>query len=68
METDLRDFPDYHVIEHMVLESTNANSVNTIDNPNNVVPHNGGKTIIEDGMAKSVLNRLSWNVIRLGKK
>ena len=68
METDLRDFPDYHVTEHIVLESANAESVNTIDNPNNVVPHIGGKTVIEDGMAKSVLNKLSWNVIRLGKK
>lgn len=68
METDLRDFPGYCITEHVVLESVNADSVNTIDNPNNVVPHNGGKTVIEDGTAKSVLNKLSWNVIRLGKK
>lgn len=68
METDLRDFPGYSVKEHVVLESVNADSANTMDNPNNVVPHNGGKTVIEDGTAKSVLNKLSWNVIRLGKK
>lgn len=68
VETDLRDFPGYRVIEHIVLESDDPNAVNSLDNPNRVVPHTGGKTVIEDDMAKSVLNKLSWNVIRLGKK
>jgi alpha-N-arabinofuranosidase len=68
VETDLRDFSDYRVVEHLVLESADPNAVNTIENPFNVVPHNGGNTIIEDGTAKSVLNKLSWNVIRFAKK
>lgn len=68
VETDLRDFSGYTVIEHTVLESADADAVNTIDHPDNVVPHKGGKTVIEDGVLKSVLNKLSWNMIRLGKK
>jgi alpha-L-arabinofuranosidase len=68
VETDLRDFAGYKVIEHLVLENEDMKAVNTLENPTNVVPHKGGKTAIEDGTAKSVLNKLSWNVIRFGKK
>lgn len=68
VETDLRDFVGYKVIEHIVLENEDMKAVNTLENPMNVVPHNSGKTVIEDGTAKSVLNKLSWNVIRFGKK
>ncbi|MBN2049679.1 MAG: alpha-N-arabinofuranosidase [Spirochaetales bacterium] len=68
VETDLRDFPNYHILEHIVLESSDAEAANTIDNPNNVVPHREEKTVIEEGMVKAVLSKLSWNVIRLGKR
>jgi alpha-N-arabinofuranosidase len=68
VETDLRDFAGYQVIEHIVLESEDICAKNTLENPMNVVPHKGGKTVVEDNTAKSVLNKLSWNVIRLGKK
>ncbi len=56
------------MIEHIVLENEDRTAVNTLENPMNVVPHKGGKTTIEDGTAKSVLNKLSWNVIRFNKK
>jgi alpha-N-arabinofuranosidase len=68
VETDLRAFPGYEVIEHIVLENENRNATNTLENPFNVVPHNGGNTIVEDGTAKSVLSKLSWNVVRFGRK
>lgn len=67
-ETDLRGFAGYGVIEHIVLENEDKTAVNTLENPMNVVPHKSGKTVLEDGTAKSVLNKLSWNVIRFGKK
>ena len=68
VETDLRDFEGYKVIEHIVLENEDRKAVNTLENPMNVVPHKDGKTAIEDGTAKSVLYKLSWNVIRFGKR
>jgi len=68
VETDLRSFPGYDVIEHIVLEHQDKNARNTVDNPMNVIPHRGGNTTVDDGYAKSVLNKLSWNVIRFGKK
>lgn len=67
VETDLRAFPRYRVIEHIVLEHEDKNAVNTMENPMNVVPHKGGRSTVEDCVAKSVLNKLSWNVIRFGK-
>ncbi len=68
VETDLRDFPEYGVVEHIVLENSDINAVNTLSNPTNVVPHKGGKTSIDSGKAISVLNKLSWNVIRFAKQ
>ncbi len=68
VETDLRDFPGYRLIEHIVLENNDIKAVNTLENPMNVIPHKGGQTTVDSGKASSVLNKMSWNVIRLGKK
>ena len=67
MEADMRDFDGYQLIEHLVLEHEDMKAANTREKPFDVVPHNRGKTTIEDGKAKAVLSKLSWNVIRMGK-
>ncbi len=68
VETDMMGFSGFDVLEHIVLEHEDRNAVNSPENPFNVVPHKGGQTTVDDGKAKSVLNKLSWNVIRFGKK
>jgi alpha-N-arabinofuranosidase len=65
LECEMRGFESYRVLEHIVLESQNLKAANTKENPFNVVPHTGGKTVIEDGKVKASLPKLSWNVIRL---
>lgn len=67
LEMDIRDFKGYHLFEHLVLEHEDIKAVNDKNNPFNVVPHNRGITSIEDGKASIILNRLSWNTIRLRK-
>ena len=65
LSIDLQGFGNYKLIEHIVLENEDIKAVNEVGNPFNVLPHNGGKTVCEDRIIKSMLNRLSWNVIRL---
>lgn len=67
LEIDARDFKDYRVFEHIVYECDDVTAVNNAQNPDNVLPHKGGKSGIEDGHVKAILNKLSWNVIRLKK-
>ena len=67
LETDIRDFADYKVIEHITMEHEDVKAVNTKENPMNVCPAKSVNSVIEDGKLMSVLNKLSWNVIRLGK-
>ena len=64
LEIDLRDFANAKLIEHIVLENDDMKAVNTLENPNNVVPHKNGKTRIDGDMATATLNKHSWNVIR----
>jgi len=63
-EIDLRDFNKVELIEHIVLENDDMKATNTVDNPNNVVPHNKGITKINSASAVATLNKHSWNVIR----
>ncbi len=68
LELDLRDFPGFGVREHLVLESDDIHACNTAEEPFRVVPHTGGRTAVKGDKATSVLNPLSWNVIRLVKE
>lgn len=68
LECNIVDSKDYIVKEHIVMENSDIKAINTARNPFNVVPHNGGNAIIEDGMVKARLSKLSWNVIRLAKR
>jgi len=68
LEGDVRDFADYVVVEHIVLEHANLKAVNTMDEPDNVVPHTSGRAKVEAGQLEALLPRASWNVIRLEKR
>lgn len=55
----------YTLIEHTVLEHDDMKAVNTAEQPNCVVPHTGGKTVISGNQAVISCNPHSWNVVRL---
>lgn len=65
LTTDIRSFEGYRVLEHIVLAGdlklTNSAVVQ------HVVPQNSGQSKIDSGVITSILNKASWNVIRLGK-
>ena len=65
---DLRQYADYAVTRHIVLEHENLKAVNTEENPYEVVPHEGGVSKNDNGNFTAVLEPHSWNVIRLKKK
>ena len=67
LECTIVDSKNYRIIEHIVMENSDIKASNTAKNPFNVVPHNSGTAIIEDGMVKAKLSKLSWNVIRLSR-
>lgn len=67
LECDIRNFKDYRVVEHIVLEHGDVKGRNTINNPNNVVPHNRGNAEARDGYVSANLPKFSWNVIRLAQ-
>lgn len=66
MECDIRSFPGYQILEHIVLESDDLKASNG-PGKERVVPGHSANSRVEDGILKTVLNRASWNVIRLKK-
>lgn len=65
LAVDLRQFANYRVVEHSILENSDHKASNTMANPQNVVPHVGGDAALKDGRLSASLPKLSWNVIRL---
>lgn len=65
LECELRQFVNCRVLEHIVLESGDIKARNTLECPENVVPHNRGNTEVKYGTLNALLPKLSWNVIRL---
>ena len=63
----LRGFEDCRVKEHIVLTADDPKATNTEENPDNVVPTADGDAVCENGVLKSTLRKMSWNVIRLSK-
>lgn len=66
MDCDMRSFTGYHLLEHIVLESEDLKAVNTPQNEK-VRPKKTNASSLEDGNARIVLNKASWNVIRFKK-
>jgi alpha-N-arabinofuranosidase len=67
LECDIRSFPEYAVIEHIVLENENLKAVNSIAGQD-VKPHSGGQSTVKDSLLEARLAKHSWHVIRLGKR
>ena len=67
LECDFRSFEDYQLIEHLVLACNDLKAYNTLNNQP-VVPNNKGKSKVDNGRLEALLNKASWNVIRLGIK
>ncbi|WMJ15585.1 alpha-N-arabinofuranosidase [Geobacillus proteiniphilus] len=67
LECDVRSFEDYRVIEHIVLEHDNVKQTNSAQS-SPVVPHRNGDAQLSDRKVSATLPKLSWNVIRLGKR
>ena len=65
LEGELRAFPGYDVVEHLVLEHADPLAGNTLQRPEAVTPHGRGDATNRDGTLTATLPRLSWNVIRL---
>ena len=62
---DLRQFADYTVKEHLVLQDEDLKAVNTEENPDRIRPEANGNARLEEGRLTAVLKHKSWNVIRL---
>lgn len=68
LSCDLRQFADYVIEDHIVLTHENLKAENTEENPNNVAPGSSKLSRIDNGILLSVLQKQSWNVIRLRRK
>lgn len=67
VEMDLRQFADYHIIEHVTLHDEDLYAVNTEADPCRIAPAADGESGIEGGRLTAVLKHKSWNMIRFGK-
>jgi alpha-L-arabinofuranosidase len=67
LESDGADLKGYTVREHIVLNHADLKAVNTVANPDNVMPQSNGGAQIRDGHIQATLAPHSWNVIRLTK-
>jgi alpha-N-arabinofuranosidase len=66
LEADIRGVEDVRLLEHIVLEHDDLKATN---GPGREVikPQNVSRTVLADGRLTSVLNKGTWNVIRLKK-
>lgn len=68
LNADIRSFDGYEVIEHIVLQNDDVKACNTVGNPNVVIPRLVKLSNVDDGHLECSLPKLSWNVIRFGKR
>jgi len=60
-----KDFGEFRIIEHIVYQNDNVKISNTKKYPFRVVPELKNDSVVEDGVLKALLPRLSWNIIRI---
>jgi alpha-L-arabinofuranosidase len=65
LQVDLRSFGEVMVLEHLVLEHEDLKAVNTLEQPQQVQPHNQGNARADGSRVEARLGKASWNVIRL---
>jgi alpha-N-arabinofuranosidase len=68
LECNLNNMDELELIEHIVLEHEDIKATNTEENPDNVMPHAQGRTLVEGDKVIAELPPLSWNVVRLRMK
>lgn len=68
LECDIRNFTDYEIVGHIVLEHEDQDACNTHEHPDRVLPRKGEGAVLKEGIVTAVLGKLSWHVIRMGKK
>lgn len=68
VDVDLRSFGELSLLEHIVLEHDDLKAFNSTAAPQQVVPHTGGSTVVDQSRAQSMLSKASWNVIRFSMK
>jgi len=68
LDCTLNNLGEVELIEHLVLEHEDMKATNTEENPDNVKPHNHGKTLAKGNRVVAELPALSWNVLRLRLK
>ncbi len=66
LTTDLRGMEGYQILEHIVLEHSDLKAVNCVGEQR-IVPQNTNRSSMDGGVMTSMLNKASWNVIRLKK-
>lgn len=67
LEAQLANLEDYRPVEHIVLNGLDKYAVNTVENPNVVMPHTMPLPECDNGQITAKLPTLSWNVIRFAK-
>lgn len=68
LETDIRDFNDFTLHQHIVMKNNNLSAVNTAEAPLTVVPRLCDDSSMDNGLLSSRIAPYSWNVIRLKVK
>lgn len=66
LSVDLRAFGELRLKEHIELHHADVKAVNTEINPNEVKPFQNTSGRMDGGKLEVKLDKLSWNVIRLG--
>jgi len=66
LNIDARDFKGCRVKEHIVLKNDNLNAVNSSEDPYKISPALCSNSTYDNGKIESLLDKYSWNVIRLG--
>lgn len=67
LETDIRSFEGYQVVEHVVLESNDLKAVNGFASEK-VKPLATSQSSQDGGKLSSILHKASWNMVRLTKR
>ena len=68
LDCDLQSFEGYRPVEHIVLSGGDLKAVNTVDQPDRVVPVQKTVPAMDGGKLCVVLEPASWNVIRLNAR
>ena len=65
---DMRSFDGLHLVEHLIIDGPDLYGKNTFEEPDNVIPRNAKISADRSGVLKVMMPKLSWNVLRFGKK